>query len=72
MNFLQRCAAAAVACLLATSAIAQPITVADVKYDATLPPLPADARAALDRVAERREYARFRLELLAGRAAGSA
>ena len=33
MNFLQRCAAAAVACLLATSAIAQPITVADVKYE---------------------------------------
>jgi FAD/FMN-containing dehydrogenase len=46
--------------------------VADVKYDPTLPPLPPDARAALDRVAERREYARFRLELLAGSATGTA
>jgi hypothetical protein len=38
--------------------------VGDVKYDPALPPLPAAARAALDRVADRREYARFRLELL--------
>ena len=36
----------------------------DVKYDPTLPPLPAAARAALDRVAERRDYAAFRLGLL--------
>ena len=35
MKFLQRCAAAAVACLLAAGAIAQPITVADVKYEET-------------------------------------
>ncbi|AHG89899.1 FAD linked oxidase domain protein [Gemmatirosa kalamazoonensis] len=42
----------------------------DVKYDRSLPPLPADARAALDRVADRREYARFRLELLRGGMAG--
>ena len=35
MRFLQRCAAAAVTCLLAAGAIAQPITVADVKYEET-------------------------------------
>ena len=36
-----------------------------VKYDPSLPPLPADARAALARVERERAYARFRLELLA-------
>ena len=35
-----------------------------VKYDPTLPPLPADARRALARVERERAYARFRLELL--------
>lgn len=36
----------------------------DVKYDPALPPMPAAARRALDRVAARREYAAFRLDLL--------
>jgi len=36
----------------------------DIKYDPDLPPLPTEARAALDRVADRREYARFRLDML--------
>ena len=36
----------------------------DIKYDPQLPPLPAAARAALDRVAEERAYARPRLALL--------
>ncbi len=36
-----------------------------VKYDPALPPLPADARAALARVERERAYARCRLELLA-------
>ena len=36
-----------------------------VKYDPALPPLPADARAALARVERDRAYARFRLDLLA-------
>jgi FAD/FMN-containing dehydrogenase len=36
----------------------------DVKYDPALPPLPAPVRGALDRIADRREYARFRLDLL--------
>jgi FAD/FMN-containing dehydrogenase len=35
-----------------------------VKYDPTLPPLPAAARHALARVERERAYARFRLELL--------
>ena len=42
-----------------------------VKYDPTLPPLPAEARGALARVERDRAYARFRLDLLddeAGRA----
>jgi FAD/FMN-containing dehydrogenase len=38
----------------------------DVKYDPRLPPLPAAARAALDRVAELRMYATPRLSLLDG------
>lgn len=33
MKFLQRCAAAALVCLWAAGAMAQPITVADVKYE---------------------------------------
>ena len=35
MNFLQQCALMAGACLLAATAAAQPITVADVKYEDT-------------------------------------
>ena len=35
MKFLQRCAVVAGACLLAASAAAQPVTVADVKYEPT-------------------------------------
>lgn len=35
-----------------------------VKYDPALPPLPADARAALARVERDRAYAHFRLDLL--------
>jgi hypothetical protein len=35
-----------------------------IKYDATLSPLPARARAVLERVDTERAYARFRLELL--------
>ena len=37
----------------------------DVKYDPALAPLPAAARAALDRVERDRGYAHFRLDLLA-------
>ena len=37
----------------------------DVKYDPALAPLPATARAALDRVERDRAYAHFRLDLLA-------
>ena len=36
----------------------------DVKYDPSLPPLPASARAALDRVERERAYSHFRLALL--------
>ena len=36
----------------------------DVKYDPRLPPLPAVARAAIDRLVRERDYARFRLSLL--------
>ncbi len=36
----------------------------DIKYDPTLPPLPAAARRALDRVTAERAYDRARLELL--------
>jgi FAD linked oxidases, C-terminal domain len=35
-----------------------------IKYDPALPPLPPAARHALDRVADKREYAVSRLELL--------
>ena len=38
--------------------------IGDVKYDPSAPPLPSRARAALDRVERKRDYARFRLELL--------
>ena len=34
---------------------------ASVKYDPALPPLPADARAALDRIVRERDWAAFRL-----------
>ncbi|MFN2567270.1 MAG: FAD-binding oxidoreductase [Gemmatimonadaceae bacterium] len=37
----------------------------DVKYDPALPPLPEAARRALERVADERAYAEFRLDLLA-------
>jgi len=37
---------------------------ASVKYDLTLPPLPAEARAALDRVVQDRDWAAYRLGLL--------
>ncbi|MGH7623894.1 MAG: hypothetical protein ACREOJ_01080, partial [Gemmatimonadaceae bacterium] len=37
----------------------------EIKYDPDLPPLPAAARAALDRVERERGYARARLELVA-------
>jgi hypothetical protein len=36
----------------------------DVKYDPALPPLPASARRALDRIADERLYATPRLALL--------
>lgn len=36
----------------------------DIKYDPSLTPLPAPARAALDRVERERAYSRLRLELL--------
>jgi len=36
----------------------------DVKYDSSLPPLPAAARRALDRVERERAYSSFRLDLL--------
>jgi FAD/FMN-containing dehydrogenase len=36
----------------------------DVKYDPSLPPLPAPARDALDRIERERGYARFRLSLV--------
>ena len=38
--------------------------IADVKYDPTLPPIPAVSRAALDRVVRDRDYSAFRLSLL--------
>ncbi len=38
----------------------------DIKYDPSLPPLPARARAALDRVERDRAYSHFRLDLLDG------
>jgi hypothetical protein len=41
----------------------------DIKYDPDLRPLPAEARAVLDRVADKREYARFRLDMLGDREA---
>ena len=44
-------------------AAAEPL--GDVKYDPALAPLPASARAALDRVERDRAYAHFRLDLLA-------
>lgn len=34
---------------------------ASVKYDPTLPPLPADARAALDRIVRERDWAAYRM-----------
>jgi FAD/FMN-containing dehydrogenase len=43
----------------------------EIKYDPSLPPLPAAARAALDRVERERAYARPRLELLAAAGRGT-
>jgi FAD/FMN-containing dehydrogenase len=40
------------------------VPLGDVKYDPALPPLPPAARRALDHVADRRDYAAPRLELL--------
>jgi FAD/FMN-containing dehydrogenase len=39
---------------------------ADIKYDPSLPPLPAEARSALDDVVRRRAYSEFRLSLIPG------
>ncbi len=39
---------------------------ASIKYDLDLPPLPAPARAVLDRVERERAYDSFRLEMLEG------
>ena len=39
---------------------------ADIKYDPSLPPLPAGARSALDDVVKRRAYNEFRLSLIPG------
>jgi hypothetical protein len=36
----------------------------DIKYDPALPPLPAEARAALDDLVKARAYNRFRLSLI--------
>ncbi|HEY6089260.1 MAG TPA: FAD-binding oxidoreductase [Gemmatimonadaceae bacterium] len=38
----------------------------DIKYDSSLPPLPKEARAALDKVVSAREYNQFRLSLIGG------
>lgn len=38
----------------------------DIKYDPSLPPLPAKARAALDSLVKARAYDQFRLSLIAG------
>ena len=38
----------------------------DIKYDPSLPPLPREARAALDSVVKARSYDRFRLSLIGG------
>jgi FAD/FMN-containing dehydrogenase len=40
--------------------------VEDIKYDPSLPPLPREARAALDSVAKTRAYDQFRLSLIGG------
>jgi FAD/FMN-containing dehydrogenase len=42
----------------------------DIKYDPALPQLPADAHAGLDAVARERGWARFRLGMIDGHAAG--
>jgi FAD/FMN-containing dehydrogenase len=38
----------------------------DIKYDPALPPLPADARAALDAVERERSWSNFRLSMIGG------
>jgi FAD/FMN-containing dehydrogenase len=45
-------------------AVAGQRTIEEVKYDPSLPALPAEARDALDRVERERGYARFRLSLV--------
>lgn len=41
-------------------------SLADIKYDPSLPPLPKEARAALDEIVRSRGYDRFRLSLVGG------
>ena len=41
--------------------------ITDVKYDPELPPLPGEARAALDRIVRDRDYSAFRLSRVPGR-----
>ena len=36
----------------------------DVKYDPSLPPLPEEARQALDKITDERAYSTFRLSLI--------
>ncbi len=38
----------------------------DIKYDPALPPLPDEARRALDHIADKRAYSEFRLSLIPG------
>jgi FAD/FMN-containing dehydrogenase len=40
--------------------------IGDIKYDASLPPLPLEARAVLDSVVKTRAYDQFRLSLIGG------
>jgi FAD/FMN-containing dehydrogenase len=42
--------------------------IGDIKYDPALPPLPAEARAALDALTATRGYSQFRLSLIGGSA----
>jgi hypothetical protein len=41
-------------------------SIEDIKYDPSLPPLPREARAALDSVVKTRAYDQFRLSLIRG------
>jgi FAD/FMN-containing dehydrogenase len=44
--------------------VANQKAIEDIKYDPTIPPLPAEARAALDSVVKARAYDQFRLSLI--------